>query len=557
MGEQRRIRLLSEATINQIAAGEVVENPASVVKELVENALDAGASAISVETVGGGRGVIRVVDNGCGMAYDDLVLSFERHATSKLSDIEDLKSLLTLGFRGEALSSIAAISKMLIHTAYDEKGYELNVKGGQCLGIQMKPRQKGTTIEVKSLFFNTPVRKNFQKSLTSDRIEIHKVLTKFALCYQTVGFSWISEGKEEFLIDPQTPLKDRIRLLIGGGFSQMMLPVEQEEEPFQLSGFIASPSFHRPNQTGQYLFINRRCVHSSFVSRKVLEGYGTRLSKHRFPLFVLYFFSPQDLIDVNVHPQKKEVRICEEEKVGKFITRVIDKRLTIMNVPEISVSSSFETLTLSASEEKVPYSSDKIHQEKESPSPELFSVPSQKMFHFKQYLFFEDAKGIHLVDLKAARFRILYEQLLLKPEKTAIQQLLIPLQIETIGEEKMQMMENLLLLKEAGFSIRHFGGNTFIIDALPAFFELEEVLDFVYGLLAEGKLPQEKKFANVLQKSLRIHSSQLGKVIVDTLFKCSEPNWTPNGRPTYLLLTEKELEKLFHGSHQKNTKIFG
>jgi DNA mismatch repair protein MutL len=540
MAEQR-IRLLDETTINQIAAGEVVENPASVVKELVENALDSRASSISIETRGGGRGLIRVSDDGCGMDHDDLVLAMERHATSKLSEIEDLNSLVTLGFRGEALPSIASVSKISIHSASREEGYMLRAEGGRMFDLQVKPRRQGTTVEVRSLFFNVPVRKKFQKSVGWDRSEIHKVLTKMILCHWNVAFSWISEGEEQFSIPADFSLEDRVALLLGTSNAEGMLPVEHAKGSLSLEGFLSRPFLHRPNRTGQYLFINKRAVISPFVSRKVQEGYGTRLSTHRFPLFVLHFTIPSSQIDVNVHPQKKEVRLRNEEEIGSFIIEAVEK----IFLPEKMTVPLAEMPTFAVSEQPAPYFPPIKTEKNENAQPDLFPFFPRVISRMGNYLFLEDPKGIRIVDCKRSRMRVAYEQIVLREKKNAVQHLLIPIQIEAAGAEKIALMENLPLFEEVGFSIRHFGENTFIIDAIPSFLEGDEVEAFVYAFLEREDLPREKKIAAALQKSVKTQGREGEKALVEALYKCKEPEHAPNGKPTQYLLTEKEIERLF------------
>ncbi|MCC5832234.1 MAG: DNA mismatch repair endonuclease MutL [Chlamydiales bacterium] len=544
MSEQR-IRLLNETTINQIAAGEVIENPASVVKELVENSLDSGALSVSIETRGSGRALIRVSDNGCGMSHDDLLLALERHATSKLTEIEDLDSLATLGFRGEALPSIASVSKVSIHSANREEGHELRAEAGRILDIRLKPRQQGTTVEVKSLFFNVPVRKKFQKSVGSDRSDIRKVLTNMALCHPQTGFSWISDGEEQFSLPADASLQERIPLLLGELFAEGMLPVEHCSGSLQLSGFIGRPSLHRPNRGGQYLFINGRGVLSPFVSQCILEGYGTRLSTHRYPLFVLHLSLPPSLIDVNVHPQKREVRLRAEKELGSFILEAVDRSFNFKRE-----AFRVEMPAFSASEERAPYTSTMKFEKLEEPSPfhsQLFPFPHRVILRLGKYFFVEDPEGIRVVDIDRARMRVAYEQLFSREGKKAVQHLLIPIQIEVTETEKSGLIDNIPFFEERGFSIRHFGGNTFIVDAIPSIFEGEEVSAFFHRFLEEGGLPREKRISLALKKTVRAPGREGGEALIEALFKCAEPDHTPNGKLIHKLLNEKEMAKFFDG----------
>ena len=334
-----RIRVLNENTINKIAAGEVIENPASVVKELVENSLDAGASEICVEVVGGGRQLIRITDNGCGMNGDDALLCLERHATSKIRNVEDISEVSTMGFRGEAIPSIASISKFTLITcpAPSEEGDSnatmVIVDGGnliKCCGAERSP---GTTIEVKSLFFNIPVRKKFQKSPTYDSNEILKMLSILSLGNPTIKFILISNHKtvlsttggisDNFL----TNLGERISLTLGLEFSSSLISFEEKAADFHVAGFLGKPNYHRHNRTGQYLFINQRPVFSPIISNLVREGYGPTLPTNRYPVFVLHLSLPGSFIDVNVHPQKREVRLRYEHAFRQTFIQSIEKGL--------------------------------------------------------------------------------------------------------------------------------------------------------------------------------------------------------------------------------------
>lgn len=331
-----KIRILSEHTINKIAAGEVIENPASVVKELVENSIDSGASEICVEIKGGGRQLIRVSDNGSGMGSDDALLCLERHATSKIREVEDIYSIHTMGFRGEAVPSIASISKFTILTSLSgaEEGTMVMVEGGNILQTCPVARHPGTTIEVKSLFFNIPVRKKFQKSPMHDSNEIFKLFSNIALGNPHIKFQLIS-NQETLLLTPSYPqnsslqekLQQRIASVLGDDFLSGLCPIEGMENDFKLAGFIGLPSFTRHNRTGQHLFINQRAVLSPLVSFAVRDGYGTALMTNRHPVYVLHLTLPGGLIDVNVHPQKREVRLRQEQAIRDMIIRSVEQAL--------------------------------------------------------------------------------------------------------------------------------------------------------------------------------------------------------------------------------------
>ena len=338
----RRIRVLSDQTINKIAAGEVIENPASVVKELVENSLDAGATTICVEIQEGGRQLIRISDDGSGMSHDDALLCLERHATSKISEVEDIEALVTMGFRGEAIPSIAAISKFTLLTASRsaqegnaaDKGTLITVEGGRLISSSPAARSPGTTIEVKSLFFNVPVRRKFQKSPSFDAQEILKMLGFLALAYPTVQFELISDQKTVL----KTPslssnlsfidlLNKRLESVLGKEYAAGLIPLTFQHDFCELIGYIGSPTSHKPNRSGQHLFINQRLVVSPLISSAIREGYDTMLPTNRYPTFVLHLRLKGNLLDVNVHPQKKEVRLRQEAQLKETIIHAVQSAL--------------------------------------------------------------------------------------------------------------------------------------------------------------------------------------------------------------------------------------
>lgn len=336
-----KIRVLTEQTINKIAAGEVIENPASVVKELVENSIDAHATDICIEIKGGGRQLIRITDNGCGMNSDDALLCLERHATSKIKNVEDIHEITTMGFRGEAIPSIASISKFMLLTCPQTEpaqspvcqGTMVMVDGGKIINCSPAACSPGTTIEVKSLFFNVPVRKKFLKSPTSDANEILKMISQIALGHPHIKFQLINDNKITLNTtlplsnDFNEQLQERIQTVLGNDFSEHCVSIHFEENGLKLQGMIGLPSYTRHNRTGQYLFINNRGVFSPLVAYAIKEGYGTSLPTGRHPVFVLHLTIDGNLVDVNVHPQKREVRLRQEHILKQMIIKGIEQAL--------------------------------------------------------------------------------------------------------------------------------------------------------------------------------------------------------------------------------------
>ncbi len=542
-----RIRVLNDQTINKIAAGEVIENPASVVKELVENALDAGAKSICVEIQEGGRQLIRISDDGCGMSPDDALLCLERHATSKIREVEDIQDLLTMGFRGEAIPSIAAISKLTLLTSpregeKKEQGTLVVVEGGRLISCSSAARSPGTTIEVKALFFNVPVRRKFQKSPTFDTQDILKMLGLLALAYPTVQFELISNQKS-LLKTPLNPsglsfhelLERRLECVLGKEYASTLLPLKFQQSPYELEGYIGSPSSHKPNRTGQHLFINQRLVFSPLIASAVREGYGTMLPNQRYPIFVLHLRIPGSLLDVNVHPQKREVRLRQEFQLKEAIIQAIQTVLR-QEQKHLSLPSSEETSPIppfwgpyasllspnskkpSMVEEKWEFQSNAtayspsvmdtsipstptryLESIASSPvkpqpiqTPSLYPPPSAprvlatllgycilEPFHLTSQLMGSSANkregGLAILDQRAAYSRIYYEKLIKQSSVKDTQSMLIPLTLQLSPSEFQVIREHALLLNQMGFGLREFGEHVFVVDAFPSFLKQEQI----------------------------------------------------------------------------------
>ncbi len=558
-----KIRILSDHTINKIAAGEVVENPASVIKELVENSIDAGATEIRVEVKGGGRHLIRVIDNGCGMSADDALLCFERHGTSKIVQVEDLDHISSMGFRGEALPSVASISKVMLLTCLNDplhptdRGTMVIVEGGAILQCSPVITSPGTVIEIKSLFFNVPVRLKFQKSPVHDTTEILKVMTLLALGYPEIKFQLVSN--QQILLDSAFPssdllteqLKERISSLLGADFLATLCAIDSGEEQVQLKGFISSPSTNRQNKTGQYLFINKRAVVSPLISYAIREGYGPSLPANRYPLYILHLTLPGSLVDINVHPQKKEVRLRHEQDIKTLLIQATEKALTQIShsstvshsapsfslasstpspvdflMPESISSSSLSSQANSSSQlfslkefqdsdiyNPLPLRSRPLAAQSGEPwlfqavpsettlKPRLlFTLPGYILIEAKSLKKFANQLGFCIVDQRAAHARVIYERLKnATKEPLAVQQLLLPYTLETTLMEAAILKEQVPNLCQLGISIKEAGPTSFIIDAIPQIFgqaDLQEVMkDFLKAVLEdrEQKIVQQEQ----------------------------------------------------------------
>jgi len=540
-----KIRVLSDDTINKIAAGEVIENPSSVVKELAENSIDAGATEITIEIREGGRQLIRVSDNGCGMNGDDALLCLERHATSKLKAVDDIEELATMGFRGEAMPSIASISKFTLLTRpsesalADQPGTMVIVDGGKIVKCCPVECSKGTTIEVKSIFFNVPVRRKFQKSPSYDAAEICRIVTLLALANPEIKFQLIS-NQETMISAPaftkesfQEHLDERVRQILGADFSRGLCPLTGAADEYTLQGFLGLPAASKHNRTGQYLFINRRAVASQLVSYAIREGYGTMLGTGRHPVYVLHLTMPGNLVDVNVHPQKREVRLRQEHVLKGLIIRAVSDSLqrggakafefnpeaserqeispfrvdpniaTAFGPPDFVPEISREPISFPSTNSWPPvpipkspccgtqqatcqtetveesvFQTPQIQPQLFEPSPEKKAVPKIVATVPRYLIAMPVERGgsspspvLCLIDQRAAHARIMFDKLQRKGElRFEMQALLIPYIFDLAPADAAFLKDRLTTLQKVGLQVKEFGPRTFMIDALPHLF---------------------------------------------------------------------------------------
>ncbi|NGX45092.1 MAG: DNA mismatch repair protein MutL [Chlamydiae bacterium] len=543
------ISLLSSGTIDQIAAGEVVESPASVVKELVENALDAGAKNIKVEISGGGLQLLRVSDDGCGMNAADCELSLVRHATSKIRESQDLFRLTTMGFRGEALAAIASISRLTLLSAQEgARGTKIEVEGGKVEKVVPSARARGTTIEVKSLFFNVPARKKFQKSSTALSAEIFRMMTTLSLGYPEVSFELISSGRRAFATTGED-LNSRAESVLGAEFSDGAFALEWEEGSLKFQGLIGPPLATRPNRMGQYLFINRRAVSCALIEEGVRAGYGTRLDERRHPLFLLHLEIPGGLVDANVHPQKKEVRLRDERLLYDKIAASVAQAL---KTPEVVAPVSFtgrptvaEGLTFQFEEATSQDSLEKSWEEVIG----LFG-------HF--LLIAQEENKLTFVDLKAARFRVIYDQLISEKEGAIKKQgLLVPIPVTFDKVEAAMLLSHLEVVEALGFSVRPAGKEIFMMEAIPSYMTesgaraaLEELAGALQESIGTSSFEKERlrKLALIaarLAKGKEGYTLEEGKALYTQLQDGCTSLQDPKGQPILKQVSQDEIQALF------------
>jgi DNA mismatch repair protein MutL len=508
-----KISRLSESVINQIAAGEVVENPASIVKELIENSLDAGAKCIRIEIVGGGQQLIRIEDDGCGMSSDDALLSLERHATSKIRSVDDLQSLSTMGFRGEALAAISSVSYFEIKTCDGSTGTRVVAQGGIITNVEPCARNRGTTIEVRSLFYNVPARKKFQKSPTTNGAQVTRVVENIALAHPEISF--FLNGRE-FAPSDQ---KGRIEEILGEH--------EHELKGQGIFGYAASPGKAQSNRTGQYVFINKRPVFCPLISKAVKEGFGTRIGEHAYPRFVIFLDVPPDSVDVNVHPQKREVRFRDEG----FIFRSVQQAV----LDTFSPRSSFQ--------EPISFTMPKAFSFAEAfPAPEFRVEERSLEIEFSDrplavlgsYFLLQNEELI-LVDLKAAHARVFFETI--KHKKESGQALIWPLEIplEKGDEERAEA------LNELGIECRILK-RTLFVDALPPFLDPVDFSCFFAEWKKDKKLDQiVTRFCRSVRKNFSMEQAvHLWKQVK----KCSDGLYDPSGNLISRRINEENLAKI-------------
>lgn len=580
-----QIHILDEKTINQIAAGEVIENPSSCVKELVENAIDAKASQVEVHIVAGGRKKIEIVDNGSGMSFDDALLSLERHATSKIRTITDMDTIHSMGFRGEALASIAAISRFELHTSDDKEASKVVCHGGKIIDQMVSSRTRGTTISVSSLFYNVPARKEFQKSISYDTREITRIVTNLALAYPKISFKLVQDHQEVINLIPKAALNElenlklRIQQLFGAQLHSELVSIDSEKEGLRLTGFVAKSKMHRPNRLGQHLFVNRRFVDSRFISMAVREGYSTRLPEGRFPLFFLSMELDPQKIDVNVHPQKKEIRFKEPFEIKRIISTLIDQALQGAASPQTITNSAVKKEVFFQSDDVSRYPSyvDQVQEvqvlKQETPSffpePSLDFIPNiigifnafifvdAKSLSQKMSLKAIEQEGMLMVHQKRAQERILFDTLVQKSSKISVQNLLLAETLEFSDVDSQIIEEYLPTFNSLGVSLRLIGKNSFILDGLPSMVPasvaknlIEAVLEEVQLGSSKSPLDEQKKqiLASAISKSIpwqNIDDLDQASILVTKLFKCENFEYSPKGRPIVLPLTLSELSKKF------------
>jgi len=572
------ISILSESLTNKIAAGEVIERPASVVRELLDNSIDAGAKTISIEVMYGGKKLIRGVDDGVGMDREDASLCFERHATSKIKSEDDLFNITTLGFRGEALASIASVSKvtLITSTANSQTGTKIEIGAGQKKEIADAPPTSGTVVEIRDIFYNTPARRKFLKSTPTELSHIIEVVMQKALSYPEISFSLKHNDSEIINVSVAKDLEERLIQLYTEELFNEFFKIKKQDRGIRLYGFSSTPEFMRSKRSHQHIFINSRPVKNPTISHAVYNAYRDLMPKDKHPAFFLFLHIDPRKVDVNVHPAKREVRFESPEVIHELVESAVrealqpqrDKKAGYVLAPDLAgvrpahtsekrlhdsqvVRETLESAFQSSGDFQADFFDSKI-------APAI-----HRFFYIGESFFAEVANnGLSIVDQHAAHERILYERFI---KKAAIETetLFLPIRVELPAREFSIIMNYKNFLHDFGLEIEEFGANNVIVRALPREFNKADVkgllLDIASGIIEEETIgikeesEKQRLVKNIAarlacHKSVRgkepLNNEELSKLIAD-LEKTEVPDKCPHGRPTKIFLSLNDLRKMF------------
>ena len=571
-----RIHVLPEHVANKIAAGEVVNRPASVVKELVENALDAGARQIDIIVKGGGKLLVQVIDDGWGMSAEDAPLALQRHSTSKIATAADLEKITTLGFRGEALASIASVARVELRTAEEGAGESTVVKaeGGTIIEVSKEAFRRGTSVAVKNLFYNTPARRKFLRSDETEYRHILTVLSRFTLAFPEVGFSLISGDVEVFSLQP-AGLPERIGAVLGNRTAAAMLPVEDQGSVLRIYGMVGKPEEARKSRGNQYLFLNRRYVVDRALNHAIMAGYGETVAGSLFPSYVLFFELDPSRVDVNVHPTKTEVKLADAQIAYELLRGAVRRTLTQRPdraqhstshrgfAPEIPRAHSLPMELFPASLEPQVRSQESgdIGHPLEYAAPKGVTSGAERpnvwQFH-DTYIISEIKSGLVIIDQHAAHERILFEQAMrsLGNSKPASQQLLFPTTVQLSAEDFELLMEMLPFLEMLGFMIRSFGRQTVVVEGVPSGYRGRDEARLLVEVIDEYRQNRRSgiEVRESVARSYACHAAiragerlsvEAMNALIDQLFATENPYYCPHGRPTVVNISLEELGRRF------------
>jgi DNA mismatch repair protein MutL len=551
------IRVLASEVVSKIAAGEVIERPASVVKELIENSLDAGATEIAIEAQGGGVALIRVSDNGAGIPASEVELAFHRYATSKIGSLDDLEKISSLGFRGEALPSIAAVAEVEIstQTSSDPIGSYMYLKKGEVVRRESRARSQGTTLTVRRLFRYFPARLKFLKSANTENSHIAHLVSQYALAFPEVKFSLILNKRQSLRTTGNGDLSEVVTEIYGSELAQRMLKVEQKDALAKVSGLISPPSLTRSNRNYLSFFVNRRWVHSPLLTRATEEAYRGLLMDGQHPIAVINVSLPAQELDVNIHPAKAQIKFCHEQTVFSSVQKAIEEALARTPI----ASSKAMPFSVSSGQWQSP----RMITDNE-PAFVVAQLPTLELPVLRvlgqlanTYIIAEGPDGLYLIDQHAAHERILYDRILAQwsQKEVEVQGLLQPITIEFSPREEEILRTSEEFLAEFGFDIEPFGNKSYLIRAIPALVARANIIEIISALLdnlasKDSLNPWEEKIAQSLACHGAIRAGQQlsneeMRELIKQLEQTKQPRACPHGRPTMIHLSAHQLEKEF------------
>lgn len=566
-----RIKILPEEIAIRIAAGEVIDRPSSVVRELIDNSIDAGADRIAVKITRAGKALVRVSDNGIGMSRDDLLLCIERHATSKIQDLDDLMAIRSLGFRGEALPAIASVSRMTITTKRKDElvGHMIRVSAGKVKDVEEVGVSDGTTVEVKDLFYNVPARKKFLRSDRAETDSIVDVFTRICLGFENIHFLMATENKTILNLPSAGTLEPRISAVLGRRVAEQMVSISKDFPWGSIRAYLAPPDLGRTRSDKLYVYINRRNIKDKLVNKAIAEGYGSRLMKGIFPQAIVFLDIDPSLVDMNVHPAKQEVRFRDPRALFNAVAQTVDEGLGVkiyssplvergvgeshVNEPEQMAWKGWGVKATAA-----------LPEEEHTPPGICESVPvlGESLRVIGQlnntYILCEAEGGLVIVDQHAAHERILYERLIkgIEEEGLEVQNLLLPKTIELGVAEKRLIREKAGLLARLGIEIEDFGGQSILLRSVPALIQganWEELLGELVTALRQGDHEREVLLGRVvsvmachgaIRAGYRMQMPEM-QSLLNELNQTKLPTNCPHGRPVFRKISFHELEKMF------------
>lgn len=590
-----KIKVMDEQLANKIAAGEVVEKCVSIVKELVENSIDAKSSTIKIELKEAGIREIKITDDGIGMDQNDAILAFQRHATSKLYNIDDLFNISSLGFRGEALPSIASVSEVILKTCQNDIGTLIHIKGGHIVENTNCEARTGTSITVSNLFYNTPARLKHLSSIYSELANISDYVNKMALSYPNVKFRLINDEKELLTTDGSGNLLKVIKAIYGLDITKKMIPVNSSNEDYQINGYISMPEVNRASRNYMTTLVNGRVVKNASLNKTINDAYSNFKEDTRFPIVVLNITTDPSLIDVNIHPSKLDIKFSNFDDLKELIRTMINNKIKEkLLIPKIEIKeqkeeTKYENLTLNLErniikeppldntyhkklEDLINFKDNSIIKDELEDNPLIENIKDETNklpelypvgLALGTYIICENEKGIYLIDQHAAQERINYEKYSYKlshPNKNTINTI-IPIIIELPINEFLILKKNLSILENLNIKLEEFGSSSFRITSHPTWFPKnmeEKILRSIFEqIIKEEKNFNLAKFNDHLAATIACKASIKANTritiedmesLINQLRRCNNPFNCPHGRPTIIEFTIYELEKMFKRS---------